>query len=55
MDRGAWRATAHGVSKSWTQLSDSHIHSFLNLEFPEKLLADANISSYLAEKISHYK
>ena len=29
MDRGAWRATAHGVSKSWTQLSDSHIHSFL--------------------------
>ena len=22
MDRGAWRATDHGVSKSWTQLSD---------------------------------
>ena len=22
MDRGAWRATVHGVSKSWTQLSD---------------------------------
>ena len=22
MDRGAWQATAHGVSKSWTQLSD---------------------------------
>ena len=21
-DRGAWRATAHGVTKSWTQLSD---------------------------------
>ena len=29
MDRGAWWAAAHGVSKSWTQLSDSHIHSFL--------------------------
>ena len=22
MHRGAWRATAHGVRKSWTQLSD---------------------------------
>ena len=22
MDRGAWRATAHGVTKSWTHLSD---------------------------------
>ena len=22
MDRGAWQATAHGVTKSWTQLRD---------------------------------
>ena len=22
MDRGAWQATAHGVAKSWTRLSD---------------------------------
>ena len=22
MDRGAWRATAHGVTKNWTQLSN---------------------------------
>ena len=22
MDRGAWRATVHGVAKSWTQLSE---------------------------------
>ena len=22
MDRGAWRATVHGVPKRWTQLSD---------------------------------
>ena len=26
MDRGAWRATVHGVRKSWTQLSDEHFH-----------------------------
>ena len=22
MDRGAWRATVHGIAKSWTQLRD---------------------------------
>ena len=22
LDRGTWRATVHGVAKSWTQLSD---------------------------------
>ena len=22
MDRGAWQATVHGVTKSWTQFSD---------------------------------
>ena len=28
MDRGAWKATVHGVAKSWTRLSDlsTHIH-----------------------------
>ena len=31
MDRGAWWATIHGVSKSWTQLSDFtslHFHPY---------------------------
>ena len=26
MDRGAWRATVRGVTKSWTQLSNSYTH-----------------------------
>ena len=26
MDRGAWQATVHGVAKSETQLSNTHIH-----------------------------
>ena len=26
MDRGAWQATVHGVSKIWTQLSNEHTH-----------------------------
>ena len=25
MDRGAWRATVHGVTKSWTQMSTENI------------------------------
>ena len=30
-DRGAWRATGHGVSQSWTQLSSSRSLSVLTL------------------------
>ena len=26
MDRGAWRATVHGVAKCWTQLSNYQFH-----------------------------
>ena len=26
MDRGAWQAAVHGLTKSWTQLSDYHSH-----------------------------
>ena len=29
MDRGAWQATVHGVTKSWTQMSDFHFQSHL--------------------------
>ena len=25
LDRGAWRATVHGIAKSWTQLNDYHV------------------------------
>ena len=28
MDRGASRATVHGVARSWTQLSIRHIHKY---------------------------
>ena len=27
MDRGAWRATVHGVAKSQTRLNDQHTHT----------------------------
>ena len=32
MDRGAWWATVHGVSKSQTWLSDGHTHNIFTLE-----------------------
>ena len=32
MDRGAWQATVHGVTKSWIQLSDFHSLGILGLE-----------------------
>ena len=27
MNRGAWQAKVHGITVSWTQLSDSHTHT----------------------------
>ena len=30
MDRGAWWATAHGVAKSWTRLSDLLLQRFIS-------------------------
>ena len=29
MDRGAWRATVHGVAKSWTRLSDFNLYIYI--------------------------
>ena len=35
MDRGAWQAVVHGVTKSWTQLRDLHFtshHGLLSMQ-----------------------
>ena len=31
MDRGAWRVTVNGVTKSQTRLSDYHFHFFIQV------------------------
>ena len=31
MDRGPWQVAVHGVTKSWTRLSDEHFHFFSEL------------------------
>ena len=33
MDGGAWQATVHGVTKSWTRLSDSPFHALNSVTF----------------------
>ena len=38
MDRGAWQATLHGVTKSWTQLSNFHFSYNLKISLPKYLL-----------------
>ena len=32
MNRGAWWATVHGVTKSWTRLSETHTNTHTNTE-----------------------
>ena len=45
MDRGAWRATVHGVTKSWTPLNDQNFHfSFIYTQ--SKVFTDAVLASY---------
>ena len=31
MDRGAWQTTVHGVTKSWTQLSNFNFHALCSI------------------------
>ena len=47
MDRGAWRATVDGVPKSWTQLSDFHIHPLNSDRSPRHVLANEMHECYV--------
>ena len=40
MDRGAWRATVHGVAKSWTQLKRLNMHACLSEMVQIKFLGE---------------
>ena len=42
MDREAWRAAVHGVTKSWTRLSDFHFHSLsLSVQFSHSVMSNS--------------
>ena len=47
MDRGAWKAAVHGVSRSWTRLSDFTF----TFHFPALEKEMATLSSVLAWRI----
>ena len=49
MDRGAWWATVHGITKSWTRLSDFEVHIVL----PVRVHGDIN-SMWLLIKLAHF-
>ena len=52
MDRGAWRATVHGVKRSWTRLSDSHTHT--HSVIPLRILLTESKSVTLLKNIYIY-
>ena len=54
MDRGVWHATVHGVTKSWTRLSDFHLlFTYLPWELKtsshQKDIAFTECSAYLVK------
>ena len=42
MNRGAWQAAAHGVTKSWTQLSNFHYPSIKRNQFKNNKVPHKN-------------
>ena len=44
MDRGAWLATVHGVTKSWTQLSDYQLYFHMFSYYRSPLTCDGFMS-----------
>ena len=45
MDRGAWRATVHGVTKSQTQLSDTNTHTYMHIVGKERNVRRKKLST----------
>ena len=43
MDREAWQATGHGVTKSWTELSNFHFQFHLTLLLHTNMKIDARL------------
>ena len=55
MHRGAWRATVHGIAKSWTWLKDYTLF-FLCAPYPVSLLLISKISMlHLSQLINKYR
>ena len=55
MDRGDWRATVRGVTKSWTRPSDQHTHTQATKHESEKESNLPNITRLVNSQISEQK
>ena len=47
VDRGAWRAPVHGVSKSQTQLGNSHTHTHTHTHVSDNQSSDQRNSLFI--------
>ena len=55
MDRGVWWATVHGVTKSWTQLSDwACTHARVHLPLPHLMVLLCFTLAYLCSSYEHF-
>ena len=50
MDRGAWWATVHGVTKSWTRLSDETTIHLKNINCCQKMRQTLEIENHFMNK-----
>ena len=55
MDREAWRAAIHGVTKSWTQLSDSSDLILINLDTYQEQTPFSPENNCLVTGLTHWK
>ena len=51
-NRGAWWATVHGISKSWTQLSNTHTYTHTQLIQSDHFFIDFSQILSMSNKIS---
>ena len=53
MDKGAWQATVHGVTKSRTRLKGLSMHTHIVLVLADGTSKSKNISPVLLFKLNH--
>ena len=54
MERGDWQVTVHGVTKSQTQLSDTHTHTHTHMSI-ESMMPSNHLIPFSALSPSQYQ
>ena len=53
MDRGVWRATVHGITKSWIQLNNWHFHFLKSINNCTKSFVITVVINVMKKQILH--